>query len=111
MSSGNLVEQLRTWNDPIMSTHWDGCIESHLICDILTAADEVERLRAENERLYGVAVMHELALRERNRALVEIERLRVAGDALALILECLDDAEPAAVDRSLVAREEARGEQ
>ena len=56
--SDDIVERLRRWDDGRISTHYEGCWNSHPVCAILLAADaieerdaEIERLRAEVERL------------------------------------------------------------
>ena len=48
------------------------------------AADAIQALQAENERLYGIAVMHELAIRER-------ERERALADQLAEALRIVNE--------------------
>jgi len=58
VSGDDIVQRLRRWDDGRVSTHYDGCWDSHPVCAILLAADaieardaEIERLRAEVERL------------------------------------------------------------
>ena len=44
----DIVTRLRqhlTRRDMRTGTHWDGCIESHPICALAWALDEIERLR------------------------------------------------------------------
>ncbi len=57
--SSDIVERLRNWDDGRVSTHYEGCWDSHPVCAILLAADAIEARDA------------------------EIARLRAAGDALA----------------------------
>jgi hypothetical protein len=54
----DIVQRLRNWDDGRVSTHYEGCWDSHPVCAILLAADAIEtrdaevmRLRAEVERL------------------------------------------------------------
>jgi hypothetical protein len=54
----DIVERLRNWDDGRVSTHYEGCWDSHPVCAMLLAADaiearddNIERLRAEIERL------------------------------------------------------------
>jgi hypothetical protein len=60
--SGDIVERLRNWDDGRVSTHYEGCWDSHPVCAIRLAADaieardaEIERLRAEVERQRSIA--------------------------------------------------------
>lgn len=57
----SIVERLRQWDDGRISTHYEGCWDSHPVCAILLAADAIEARDA------------------------EIVRLRAAGDALARV--------------------------
>ena len=57
-SGDDIVERLRRWDDGRISTHYEGCWDSHPVCAIVLAADTIEardaeivRLRAEVERL------------------------------------------------------------
>ena len=61
--SGDIVERLRRWDDGRISTHYEGCWDSHPICAILLAADAIDARDA------------------------KIERLRAAGDALAEVAD------------------------
>lgn len=45
--SDDIVERLRRWNDQEVSTHWEGCSNVHPVCQMMLAADEIERLRAQ----------------------------------------------------------------
>ena len=47
----DIVERLRNWDDGRISTHYEGCWDSHPVCAILLAADEIERLRAAGDAL------------------------------------------------------------
>ena len=85
MSSDDIVERLRRWDDGGISTHWTGCFDSHPVCAIVFAADAIEARDAEIVRLRA-----ELAAERVGRAWIiindltaEVERLRTAGDALA----------------------------
>lgn len=109
MSSDDIVERLRNWDDGRVSTHYEGCWDSHPVCAILLAADEIERLRAEFSAVLGDAIAKDAevgaadALANTLRALVaeqhhEIERLRAAlaawrevADGLADTLSRFDD--------------------
>lgn len=58
MGNDDIVKRLRNWDNGGVSTHYDGCIDTHWRCAILLAAAaiesrdaEIERLRAEVERL------------------------------------------------------------
>ena len=45
----DIITRLRqhlTRRDMTPSTHWDGCIESHPLCALAWALDEIEALRA-----------------------------------------------------------------
>jgi len=52
--SGDIVERLRRWDDGRISTHYEGCWDSHPVCAILLAADAIEARDAEIERLRAV---------------------------------------------------------
>jgi hypothetical protein len=49
--SGDIVERLRRWDDGRVSTHYEGCWDSHPVCAILLAADAIEARDAEIETL------------------------------------------------------------
>ena len=70
----DIVERLRRWDDGRISTHYEGCWNSHPVCAILLAADAIEERDAEIVRLRA-----------------EVERLRAAGDALADNLRQMED--------------------
>jgi nitrate reductase assembly molybdenum cofactor insertion protein NarJ len=68
----SIVEQLRRWDDGRISTHYEGCWDSHPVCAILLAADaieardaEIERLRAEVEQVRLAIATWREARRER----------------------------------------------
>ena len=39
--SDDIVERLRRWDDGRISTHYEGCWNSHHVCAILLAADAI----------------------------------------------------------------------
>ena len=41
--SGDIVGRLRRWDDGRVSTHYEGCSDSHPVCAILLAADVIEQ--------------------------------------------------------------------
>ena len=49
------MQRLRRWDDGRISTHYEGCWDSHPVCAILLAADVIERLRAAGDALAEVA--------------------------------------------------------
>jgi hypothetical protein len=56
--NGDIVERLRRWDDGRVSTHYEGCWDSHPVCAILLAVSIIEQRdadlaaeRAEVERL------------------------------------------------------------
>jgi hypothetical protein len=62
VSSNDIVERLRDWDEGRETTHYEDCWDHHPVCAILLAADAIEQRDA------------------------EIERLRAAGDALEFML-------------------------
>jgi hypothetical protein len=76
------------------------------IGELQTAADEIERLRAEVERKHDYACRMDALAEAR---LMEITRLRAAGDALAVAYRTLGGLD-VAHDAALLAWEEARRE-
>ena len=52
--SGDIVQRLRNWDDGRVSTHYEGCWDSHPVCAILLAADAIEARDAEIERLRAI---------------------------------------------------------
>ncbi len=52
--SDDIVERLRNWDNGSVSTHYDGCIDTHWRCAILLAADAIEARDAEIEGLRGI---------------------------------------------------------
>jgi len=80
-----------------IASHYEGCEADHIGCLVNRLADEVERLRAEIERL-GASILSlakslraslDAAIRQRDEARAEIERLRVD---LATQQNCCDGA-------------------
>jgi ABC-type nitrate/sulfonate/bicarbonate transport system substrate-binding protein len=47
----DIVERLRQWDDGRISTHYEGCWDSHPVCAILLAADAIEARDDEIVRL------------------------------------------------------------
>ena len=45
----DIVERLRKWDDGRISTHYEGCWDSHPVCAIVLAADAIEALTAERD--------------------------------------------------------------
>lgn len=97
--SGDIVERLRNWDDGRVSTHYEGCWDSHPVCAILLAASIIEQRDADlaaeraecDEQAALVTAWRGVAdglaklvpWSDRLAARAEIERLRAAGDALA----------------------------
>ncbi len=52
--SDDIVERLRNWDDGRVSTHYEGCWDSHPVCAILLAAAAIESRDAEIERLRAI---------------------------------------------------------
>jgi len=94
--SSDIVERLRSYQCPQLT-----CLDVR-VC----AADEIERLRAEVERKHDYACRMDALAEAR---LMEITRLRAAGDALAVAYRTLGGLD-VAHDAALVAWE-ARREQ
>ena len=78
MSGDDIVERLRRWDDGRISTHYEGCWDSHPVCAIVLAADAIDDLTVERDATR--LIISDLT--------AEVDRLRAAGDALA---EALDD--------------------
>jgi hypothetical protein len=53
VSGDDIVQRLRNWDDGRVSTHYEGCWDSHPVCVILLAADAIEARDAEIARLRG----------------------------------------------------------
>ena len=45
--SSDIVERLRRWDDGRISTHYEGCIDTHPVCAILWAARIIEERDAD----------------------------------------------------------------
>ncbi len=133
--SDDIVERLRNWDDGRVSTHYEGCWDSHPVCAILLAADAIEARDAEIERLRRWKAEATIVLNQWNeiagdvnrlhaadylgRSLpdivatnlaaerAEVERLRAAGDALAVAYRKLGGLD-VMFDAAIAGWEEAR---
>ncbi len=97
MGNDDIVKRLRNWDDGGVSTHYDGCIETHWRCAILLAADaieardaEIDRLRAEVERQRSIADTAwrkmDDAINERTGKHLKFLTERALADRLAIAL-------------------------
>ena len=94
--SGDIVERLRNWDDGRVSTHYEGCWDSHPVCAILLAADAIEARDAEIERLRkrlqacqsidALPLTDDCITQNERMLFTENERLRAERDDLHVLL-------------------------